>query len=369
MMVHDVPRGGFLAAALVLAFGLAACSDDESSLRPAPRAPSAPGSTGSSTPPSGAPSASDPSTSATAGIVASANAFLAALSERERDSVLFDRDDREQKQRWSNLPQGVFDRAGLMVGDLEQGKVDAFLAMMRATLSPEGYNRVIDEWAADDALSARRGGSIGRQYYWLAIVGEPSPTEPWQWQFGGHHLSVNATIEGSALSMTPSFLGAEPATYDADGDSVRPLGDITDQAFDLVNSLNGGLRQRAVLGTRPIDLVLGAGQDCRAIPPEGLPGSAMTAAQRTAFLALLGKYGGLGNAQHAAPRRAQLEADLAGTHFAWYGPTTPGSAAYFRITGPHVVIEYSPQAMGGDPENHIHGIYRDPTNDYGGTVC
>jgi hypothetical protein len=29
------------------------------------------------------------------------------------------------------------------------------------------------------------------------------------------------------------------------------------------------------------------------------------------------------------------------------------------------VIEYSPQQMGGNAANHIHGIYRDPTNDYG----
>ena len=57
------------------------------------------------------------------------------------------------------------------------------------------------------------------------------------------------------------------------------------------------------------------------------------------------------------------------TYFAWYGATTGGSAAYFRFTGPTLVIEYAPQ---GDPQGdktptnaHIHGIYRDPTNEYG----
>ena len=39
-----------------------------------------------------------------------------------------------------------------------------------------------------------------------------------------------------------------------------------------------------------------------------------------------------------------------------------GSVAYFRIQGPTVLIEYAPQQ--GDL-NHIHTIYRDPTNDYG----
>jgi len=46
---------------------------------------------------------------------------------------------------------------------------------------------------------------------------------------------------------------------------------------------------------------------------------------------------------------------------AWSGPTTNGSAAYFRIQGPTLVIEYAPQGS----VDHIHTIYRDPTNDYG----
>ena len=49
----------------------------------------------------------------------------------------------------------------------------------------------------------------------------------------------------------------------------------------------------------------------------------------------------------------------------WSGPAQNGSAAYFRIQGPKLVIEYAPQGMGGDPTLHIHTIYRDPTNDYG----
>jgi len=57
------------------------------------------------------------------------------------------------------------------------------------------------------------------------------------------------------------------------------------------------------------------------------------------------------------------------TWFAWSGPVTAATggniAAYYRIQGPHVVIEYAPQAMGGDPSLHVHTMYRDPTNDYG----
>ena len=41
------------------------------------------------------------------------------------------------------------------------------------------------------------------------------------------------------------------------------------------------------------------------------------------------------------------------------------AAAYFRIHGPTVFIEFAPQRLGGDLTKHIHTIYRDPTNEYG----
>ena len=59
---------------------------------------------------------------------------------------------------------------------------------------------------------------------------------------------------------------------------------------------------------------------------------------------------------------SEIRANLAKTFFAWSGSTTNGGLAYYRIQGPTLVIEYAPQQ--GDID-HIHTIYRDPTNDYG----
>jgi hypothetical protein len=143
------------------------------------------------------------------------------------------------------------------------------------------------------------------------------------------------------------------------------LGDIEDEAFALVNALDATQQQAAILGNTSIDLVLGPGQDGRTIQSEGLPAVQMTADQQAALLQLIGHYTGLINDEDAAARNAEIQATLDETYLAWYGPTTAGSAAYFRITGPTIVIEYSPQSMGGDAANHIHGIYRDPTNEYG----
>lgn len=307
-------------------------------------------------------------TSATPAIVTATTAFLATLSDTEKQSVLFEWTDTAQKQRWSNLPEGGFERAGLMWANISEAQQNAWLAVMQATLSTAGYNRVMAAWNADDQLTSGGGGGLlfGKQYYWIALIGTPSETDPWQWQWGGHHITINATIAGADLALTPSFIGVQPGTYtDATGATVRPLGDITDDAFALINALDATQQQTAVLGSSSIDLVLGPGQDGNTIQAEGLAAEQMNADQQTAFLKLIGHYTGLANQATATARLAEIQATLDQTYLAWYGPTTAGSAAYFRVSGPSIVIEYSPQSMGGDPANHIHGIYRDPSNEYG----
>ncbi|MCW5848722.1 MAG: DUF3500 domain-containing protein [Anaerolineae bacterium] len=227
------------------------------------------------------PSASGSATSgaANAKIVAAANAFLATLDANQKSSVLFDWSNTAQKQRWSNLPQGLYQRAGLMWGNLNQAQQTAWLAVLQTTLSAEGYNRVMAEWNADDALAAAQGSGggggpggqllFGKQYYWVALIGTPSTTSPWQWQWGGHHVTINAIIVGPNISLTPSFIGCQPCTYtDASGKTMRPLGDIEDEAFALVNSLNATQQKTAVLGNRSIDLVLRLGRTARLSQPE-----------------------------------------------------------------------------------------------------
>lgn len=215
----------------------------------------------------------------------------------------------------------------------------------------------------------RRGALFGSKYYYFALIGQPSETDPWQWHYGGHHVTINATIVGPNLALTPSFIGVQPATYtDAKSQTVRPLGDIEDDAFALINTLDATQRPTAALGDTPIDRVLGPGQDGKTIPPAGLSAAQMNAEQKRALVRLIRHYGGLANDAATRRRMDAIESTLDQTYLAWYGPTTPGSAAYFRVTGPMLVIEYAPQGKrggGGASPDHIHGIYRDPTNDYG----
>jgi len=313
--------------------------------------------------------ASGSSSDATARIVATAQTVLATLDEAGRAKVQFPFEG-PQKTRWSNLPSGIFQREGLRVGDLTPAQRTSVNNLLSAALSPNGYRKVTDIIRGDEVLRVAgpggggrggRGVRFGEDEYYLAFLGTPSVTAPWMLQFGGHHLAINLTLAGSQASMAPSLPAAQPASYTFEGRTVRPLGNENDKAFALINALNDGQRQQAILGSRVADLVLGPGRDGRTIQPEGIRASALSAPQQTMLLDVVREWAGIMNDAFAEPRMAEIRTDLPETYFAWSGPTTAGSAAYFRIQGPTLVIEYAPQ--GG--VDHIHTIYRDPTNDYG----
>ena len=181
-------------------------------------------------------------------------------------------------------------------------------------------------------------------------------------QFGGHHLAINITLAGTRSVLTPSHTGAQPAMFSLNGQAIRPLGKENDKAFALINALNAAQQKQAILQYQVRDVVLGPGHDGEVIQPEGARASTFSAAQQDMLLDLVSEWVGILNDDAAAAKMAEIKANLADSYFAWSGPTTNGSPAYFRIQGPTVMIEYAPQGSGTD---HIHTFYRDPTNDYG----
>ena len=332
-------------------------------------------------------------TDVTARIVAAAQALLATLNQADRTKVQFPFDG-PQKSGWSNFPTGIFKRAGLRLGDLTPPQRTAAMSLLSTALSPEGYRKIVEIMQGDEVLRKNDTGpgpggpppggppsrapgntpggpgltpggpprvAFGEDEYYLALIGPPSTTAPWMIQFGGHHLAINLTLAGTEATLAPSLTGAQPARFTIEGRTMRPLGSENDKAFDLINALDEGQRKQAILAYTVSDLVLGPGQDGRTIQPEGVRGSALTPAQQTMLLDLVREWAGIMNSAFAEPRMAEIRAHLAETYFAWSGQTTNGSMAYFRVQGPTLVIEYAPQRS----IDHIHTIYRDPTNDYG----
>jgi len=302
----------------------------------------------------------------TAAIVAAAEKFLGALDDAQRGKLVFDFKDDAQRRRWSNLPTPIFKRTGLRMGDLTKPQRDAALAVLEAALSPQGYAKVLQIIDADEILKNSSGETMfGRDQYYISFLGPPSTAESWMIQFGGHHLGLNITLVGERRTLAPSHTGAQPAIYELEGKTVRPLGRESDRAFALLSSLNEGQRKQAILSFQIRDLVLGPGRDGQTIQPEGIKGSGLSEKQGQMLLDLASEWTGIMPEAVAKAKMDEMKKNIAETWFAWSGPTEKGSAAYFRIQGPTVIIEYAPQRLGGDPTKHIHTIYRDPTNDYG----
>jgi hypothetical protein len=332
---------------------------------------------------------------ATERIVTAAQGFLKSLDDggRAKAQLPFNA---EQRVKWSNLPTGIFARDGVRLGDLTPAQHKAAMAVLQAAFSESGYRKITAIVESDEVLKntprspapsaggasgpptgpppgggagpggaagpgERRPLTFGADEFYIAFLGTPSATAPWLLQFGGHHLAVNMTFAGSQSTLAPTLTGAQPATYTIEGRTVRPLGQEHDRGFALMAALDETQRTQAILGAVVRDLVLGPGQDGRMIQPEGLRVSAMTPAQQAILLDIVREWTGIANDAHATPRLEEIRGKFAETYFAWSGPITPGSVAYFRIQGPTLVIEYAPQRN----LDHIHTIYRDPTNDYG----
>ena len=336
----------------------------------------------------------------TAKVVTAADAFLQTLNESERAKVTFGFAS-PQRTGWSNLPSGIFQRNGARLGDLTPPQREAAMALVASALSSAGYKKVLDIMNGDEVLKNRGGGrtggrqgaagtppagtppagpppagapagrgrgsvQFGQDEYYIALLGTPSTTTPWIIQFGGHHLAINVTVVGANSVLTPSLPAAQPATYTLNGQTIRPLGNENDKGFALINALTPDQQKQAILNYKVSDLVLGPGNDGKVIQPEGIQGSALTPSQQSLLLDVAHEWVGILNDAAESAKIAELKSNNAQTWFAWSGDTKNGGLAYYRIQGPTVIIEYAPQQSDLD---HIHTIYRDPTNDYGAKLA
>jgi Protein of unknown function (DUF3500) len=291
------------------------------------------------------------STNVTQNALASARTFLTSLT-RQQHAIVNIKLNATTRTKWSNLPsaEGYRDlRNGLALRDLTAGQREAALAVVASVLSPAGFQKVREILRAEE-LKLTNGGLE----YQIAILGEPSASAPWMIQFGGHHVGINATIIGTHLAFTPLHIGAEP---------LGPLRSDTDRAFALMHSLNSGQQNQTMLA-HPVgeNGIFGPGKDGETIVPEGIRAAEFNTEQRAMLIDLIRGWISLQAESFATKAMAEIEENIADTYFAWSGPVTDGSPAYFRIQGPTVEIEYAPQA---GLNSHIHSFYRDPTNDYG----
>jgi hypothetical protein len=104
----------------------------------------------------------------------------------------------------------------------------------------------------------------------------------------------------------------------------------------------------------------------------GLPGAAMNRSQFETFTGLIAGYvNRLPDDAAAKHLERVLAHGLEQFTFAWAGQPVRGKPHYYRIQGPGFLVEFeNAQVGGGQPGegNHIHTVWRDPDNDFGGDL-
>ncbi|MDE0055360.1 MAG: DUF3500 domain-containing protein, partial [Gammaproteobacteria bacterium] len=173
---------------------------------------------------------------------------------------------------------------------------------------------------------------------------------------------------GRVVSLSPTFIGIEPANYDFQGKRHAPLADELADGRALMRALPADLRDQVLVDKRPREVYAGAGRDGVVPVPEGGSVADWPDDARGMLLDIISHWLGLQPEENALPRLAAIEATLDDTRFAWHGATQGEGDVYYRIQGPKLIIEFSSQGGVGDDGGHYHSIYRDPTNEYGGAL-
>ena len=312
-----------------------------------------------------------------------AAAFLSALSAEQRTEAVwpFEHDGRK---KWTNLPGSRFRDEGLSFGDMTEAQRVLGHRLVQCGLSSQGYQKATGIMRIDDYLWSKledpsqqpEDFNYGHGYYWLGVFGDPTGGAPWGWQLDGHHLGLNFTVANGQVEVTPAFFGVRPNEVpDGPYAGWRILGEEEDKALALVGSLNANQRARAVLDEKvPDEIFTGPERGDALTETVGLPASDMTAEQRARLDRLIEEYVRNMEPESADPLLARIAADGPGSlHFAWMGGTTPGSAFYYRVHGPSVLIEFDHTRLPSrtreevcEPDvSHIHTVMRQPGQDYG----
>jgi hypothetical protein len=135
---------------------------------------------------------------------------------------------------------------------------------------------------------------------------------------------------------------------DAEGHEVQPLAGMHESAFAFYDGLTDEQQAALYQGEEVSTLVCASGGICDYPTGTGIAGAELTEEQEELLLEVIAQWVGLSDEQITAEALAEIEASLDETSVNWSGADVDG---------------YTTAGWG-----HVHSIYRDPANDYAGSV-
>ena len=285
-------------------------------------------------------------------MAAAAQRFLDALSTPERSRSVFAFVGAE-RTRWHWTTPAAVPRNGVALRDMRNEARVAALALLRSSLSADGYAQAVQIIALQLELGQDDG------LYYVSIFGTPGEGL-WGWRFEGHHLSKHFTVIEQRVTMTPFFTGAWPTQTSA---NQRAMPREEDAARELVRSISEDQRKTAVFQTASLTQhVTQNAVRVAALPAVGITMSALSAAQQSLMLEVTAAYLGQLPPVVAAPMMAVVKRDFPASRFGWAGSLEPRRAQYYRWQSASYLLEFDNSRNDG---THIHSVWRDFAGDFG----
>ncbi|AEO65862.1 uncharacterized protein THITE_2113407 [Thermothielavioides terrestris NRRL 8126] len=321
-------------------------------------------------------------------IVAAAKSLLDQLTPAQLAAVSYHIDSPEWRS-WSN-PEFLLSDKGIRLDEVTASTRDAVLAVLEATLSPEGYRKAISAMRINGFLGELVGAPrVCNEFsYNFVLFGAPSETAPWGFSFYGHHLCLNVFLYRTQAVISPWFTGAEPNVIDAGPHrGTRILHEEERLGLRLMQSLAPDAQRRARVYERLRDPAMprgrwnhddqrhlcGAYRDNRVVPYEGVVvGSGdMDEAQRALVRAILEQFLLYLPRPARELRLREAERWFHETYFCWIGGFADHDPFYYRIQSPVIIVEFDHHSgvflTNREPARfHIHTLLRTPNGgDYG----
>ena len=293
--------------------------------------------------------------------------LMATLDQGQKKEAMLPFDD-DERSFWHFTPSP---HRGLTWEKMSNAQRNALTKLLETGLSKKGLEKTREIMALEEILREIEGREPGDRYrhpelYYFMLFGEPGD-HPWGWRFEGHHVSLNYTSVSNRLSVTPAFMGANPAEVPSGPQKgKRVLSAEEDLARELLASFDGSQLEQVIIADKaPKEIVTGMDRKAMMAKQEGLMYRDMSSNQQKLLHNLIRIYLDNMESSLAKDQLSRIEADgWDNISFAWAGETErgPGKAHYYRIHGPSILVEYDNIQNNA---NHIHTVWRDLKNDFG----
>ncbi len=316
-----------------------------------------------------------------------ATEFVRTLDKMHRAAAMLSISD-SFRTTWNNLPIGLRPRSGISVGNMTDEQRLLFHRLLSTSLSSQGYLKATSIMQLDNLLDRFYDTLYYRKElpdsvhqfvktllwstknYYLSFFGDPGDSI-WGYKVEGHHLSVNFTFHKKNISVTPMFVGTDPAEYmTTEYAGLRVLGQEEDLGIKLISLLTPAQKKKAVMDTAvPGDIITAAESGKRLVNYWGLRAAEMNARQKAILQYMIREF--VYNLEYDKAEMEYnkiLKAGVDKIYFGWIGSDKEKEAHYYILNGPTFLIEFDNNGGPRKSANHIHAIWREKGNEYGDDV-